>query len=172
MAIQDRDRLNGFREPPTARELLRGSLHSRPGSARSSTPPSDLKAQQRLVEDIFMHATAHSRTCDSISERVQRVLRGRDPESPEGITLDSEQVVELSETLGFLEMAVRDLCAQLAPAAVERAKMLANIDPDPDQQTIFDLEGDRLDAFLRPIFNEAGIAGDLISDAELTAIHR
>ncbi|CAN5152751.1 hypothetical protein BH18CHL2_BH18CHL2_02730 [soil metagenome] len=92
------------------------------------------------------------------------MLRSGGPESLR-ITPDRDEVVELSETLGFLEMAVRDLCAALAPAAVERARMLANINPDPDQQTLAGLEGQRLDTFLRPIFTEAGIAGELITDA-------
>lgn len=132
----------------------------------------DLRAQQRILEDIFMHAAAHSRTCDSSSERAQRFLRQRDPELPDRIALDPRQVVEFSEGIGYLEMAIRDLCAKIAPAAVERARLLANINPDPDQQAIFDLEGERLDNFLRPIFAEAGIASDHLTEAELRAIHR
>ena len=172
MAIQSRDRLNGLRDLATTRELLSDASDRREARPERDAPTDDLRTVQRLVEDIFMHAAAHSRTCDSISERLQGMLRRRDPGTPQSVILDSDQVVELSETLGLLEMVLRDLCAKVAPAAVERALMLANLDPDPDQRTIFDLEGRRLDAFLLPIFTEAGIAADLISDAELMAIHR
>ena len=165
MAIQ-RNEIRSGRELSTTRHQT-PEIVTDPGQAWQSTaiaPRADLRAQQRILEDIFMHAAAHSRTSDSISDGVQRALRRND--------LDENQLVELSETMGFLEMALRDLCAKLAPAAVERAKLLANIDPDPDQHTIFDLEGQRLDTFLRPIFTEAGIADDLMRDAELKTTHR
>ena len=140
--------------------------------SQGNLPSEDLRAQQRILEDIFMHAAAHSRRCDSISERVQRLLRRRDADLADRISLDAEQAVELSDAVGYLEMAVRDLCAKIAPAAVDRARMLANINPDPDQQVIFDLEGERLDNFLRPIFAEAGLAPDHLTEAELKATRR
>ena len=140
-------------------------------SAANVLTQEDLRAQQRILEDIFMHASAHSRTCESMSERVRQFLRPRAADS-DRVTLDPPQIVELSDGIGRLEMAVRDLCAKIAPAAVERARLLANVYPDPDQQLIFDLEGERLDNFLRPLFAEAGIASDLLCDAELNALQR
>jgi hypothetical protein len=169
MAVQSRDQLQGFRDgsSPRAHEV---SAYAPPDWRRTSSLGNDLPTQQRILEDIFMHAVARSRTCRSIRDRIEKLLRGlHNPESAQGITPNS--VLELSETLGFLEMTVRDLCAQLAPAAVERARMLANIDPDPDQQKIFDLEGERLDNFLCPIFADAGIASDLMGGAESSVVY-
>ena len=140
--------------------------------SQGNAPSEDLPAQQRILEDIFMHAAAHSRRCDAISERVQSLLRRRDADLTDRTSLDAEQVVELSEGIGYLQMAVRDLCAKIAPAAVDRARMLANINPDPDQQVIFDLEVERLDNFLRPIFAEAGLLSDYLTEAELKATRR
>ena len=135
------------------------------------SPQEDLPTQQRILRDVFMHASAHSRTCNEISERVLRILRARDPEVPDRVTLDPQQALTLTEAIDFLQMARRDLWAKIAPAAVERVRVLANVNPDPRQEVIFDLEGRRLDAFLAPIFSEAGIAADLIGEAELKAGH-
>jgi len=124
-------------------------LAAAPGAARIVPIQLD-DTEREVVYDIFTIARYHSRECQ---EKLQQ-LRSQMATDPDALT-DSDE-------FGNYLWAVGHLYAALAPAAVSLVPILAPIDKS-DGARIELLDRGRendLERFMRPIFDEAGIAED------------
>jgi hypothetical protein len=103
------------------------------------------------LDDIFTIAIAHDIVCQEAEDALFRLVGYRGPEKTAPIDTGDFEDLE-----GAYRWAMIELCATVARAAISRLEILAPFKMSEDG-SIADLQGDALDRFLRPIFEESGI---------------
>jgi len=104
--------------------------------------------ETRVVDAILSVAVSHDRVCQYLENKLHREL---------GIRGGAHGRPHDDAELNDLLFSVIELCAILAPAALRRIPAPIFAKAVAFNGTIEGLQGDELDAFLRPIFEEAGI---------------
>lgn len=104
--------------------------------------------EQRTLEHIFTVARAHSSLCESTFLAVHDAIE-ETPTAPEATDFLEEYVATLEKVF-----------AAIAPAALARVSMLAPIAGDGIVALLNGDHREDAEAFIRPIFEEAGIAED------------
>ena len=119
-----------------------------PAASRAELHETMARAQLR---EIFRLAAVHDRHAVAADRRIEELLA-------RGIAAG------LEDARAEHEFVVADLCALLAPAALERARELAAIEPTAGH-LIEDLDDRQAVAFLQPLFAAAGMQGRLFNPA-------
>jgi hypothetical protein len=101
-----------------------------------------------VLTDIFELAEAHSYECREKKRAVREAIAS-DP-----------QPWNTTDLIGEHTYAVAHLHAAIAQAALARVPILAPL--DASDGAIADLKGTKLEEFLRPIFDEAGIGDSFV----------
>lgn len=123
----------------------------------TSTPATTIAPQlseteARLAEDLLIDLIDHDSRCGEVDDALRMAM---------GL-LDAEPDPLRAEELLFdRDEAIADLFARIVPAVLSRARAISSYLTDPDEvQALIDAQngGERRDALLRAIFEEAGIA--------------
>lgn len=104
--------------------------------------------ETRILEAILSVATSHDRVCQHTEDKLHRKL---------GIRGDEHSPRHGDDALNAHLYSVIELCAILAPAAMRRIPAPIFAKAVAFNGTIEELQGDELNAFMRPIFEESGI---------------
>lgn len=120
--------------------------------------------ERRVLEDVFSHVVSHDREVQTRYRTITETLDPGEGKSTRSVTLKPLDAVQLSDLVVELMGEISDLCAATAPAALERARMLGIL---PASEAVHNLSIADASDFVRPIFEEAGIA-----DRFVESLHR
>jgi len=104
--------------------------------------------ETRVLDAILSVAESHDRVCQYMEDKLRRDL---------GIRGGAHGQPHDDAELNALLFSVIELCAILAPAAMRRIPAPVFAKAVAVDGTIEELQGDELEAFMRPIFEESGI---------------
>lgn len=122
-------------------------------------------AATRYLEDIFLQVRQHDRRIEELNARVNELVGNRQEARPAGRLVIARELRELSDLVTALENAASHLLAIVTPAALCRAEEAAVVAPEY-QQGIFDMRGTSAEHYIRPIFEESGIADRFVTTGE------
>ena len=108
----------------------------------------DPAPETRVLDAILSVAVSHDRVCQYMEDKLRREL---------GIRGGAHGRPHDDAELNDLLFSVIELCAILAPAAMRRIPAPVFAKAVAFDGTIEELQGDELEAFMRPIFEESGI---------------
>ena len=109
----------------------------------------DPAPETRVLDAILSVAESHDRVCQYLENKLHRELGIRGG----GLHGQPHDDAELNAYLS----SVIELCAILTPAAMRRIPAPVFAKAVAFDGTIEELQGDELEAFMRPIFEESGI---------------
>ncbi len=121
----------------------------RPAQAKTSS-------QAKLLDEIFSLAIAHDTKCQRAEDDFYRYVGYRgNARRGTATTIDSGNFEDLE---GPYRSAIVELCATIAAAALRRVSAFAGLEDElVDRLVVTELTGDKLEEFLRPIFEESGV---------------
>lgn len=119
-------------------------------------------AAARYLADIFMQVGGTDRELVRMSDRIGQLLERRSR------PLTAPEARELGDLFEGHRSETQALMARVTPAALQRAQELARVTPSYTR-AIIDLAGEEIDEYVRPIFEESGVAHRFITIAEALA---